>query len=67
MKKMIVAVMILIVICSNHIDTAESSAADCLDACQTACVQKDTRVMQRCERKCQIKCGPDSASQENLG
>ncbi|PON83898.1 hypothetical protein TorRG33x02_203380 [Trema orientale] len=41
-----------------------ADAADCYDACSTACVQPNTRLMQRCDRKCQIKCGPDSTVKE---
>ncbi|XP_044460931.1 uncharacterized protein LOC123192443 [Mangifera indica] len=64
MKKIAVAVMIILFI-SSHFETAQPSAADCLDACTTACVQKDQRLMQRCDRKCQIKCDPDSYSVKN--
>ncbi|KAM3690867.1 hypothetical protein ACJW30_09G153000 [Castanea mollissima] len=59
MKKIIVVVMVLCVILS-HMDSAEAQSPDCYDQCSTACVQSDTRLMQRCDRKCQIRCGPDS-------
>ncbi|KAL5854913.1 hypothetical protein ACOSQ4_004715 [Xanthoceras sorbifolium] len=45
-------------------EIVDSSAADCNDACSTACVQPDSRLMQRCDRKCQIKCDPASQVQE---
>ncbi|KAJ0080936.1 hypothetical protein Patl1_11980 [Pistacia atlantica] len=61
MKKIIVVVMIIVFIFS-HFETVQPSAADCYDACSTACVQKDSRLMQRCDRKCQIKCDPDSST-----
>ncbi|KAK2664039.1 hypothetical protein Ddye_002613 [Dipteronia dyeriana] len=63
MKKMMVAVTIVLLLMSSQMDTVHSDAFDCLDACQTGCVQPDTRLMQRCDRKCQIKCDSLAASQ----
>jgi hypothetical protein len=59
MKKMVVGVMLLFLILSQ-MDTVVPDASDCLDGCQTGCVQRDSRLTARCERKCQIRCGPDS-------
>ncbi|GMY19364.1 hypothetical protein FCV25MIE_14603 [Fagus crenata] len=59
-KKVMVAVLVLCVIISSHMESAESASPDCYDQCSTGCVQSNTRLMQRCDRKCQIKCGPDS-------
>ncbi len=65
MKKIVVAVMLLFLIFSQ-MESVEPSAADCYDACSTACVQRDTRLMQRCDRKCQIRCGPDSSIEGDM-
>ncbi|XVF68089.1 hypothetical protein PTKIN_Ptkin10aG0175200 [Pterospermum kingtungense] len=65
MKKMIVAVLIFCII-TSQMETVEPQV-DCYDACSTGCVQSNTRLMQRCERKCQIRCGPDSKLDGNLG
>uniref|UniRef100_A0A7N0U5J1 Thionin n=1 Tax=Kalanchoe fedtschenkoi TaxID=63787 RepID=A0A7N0U5J1_KALFE len=61
--KMVVAVL-LVAVClmgSPEIEMGvEAGPADCLDACQTACVQpSQPRLTARCERKCTIRCGPD--------
>ncbi|KAL1336301.1 hypothetical protein HN51_030688 [Arachis hypogaea] len=65
--KMGAVVMLLFIICSQ-MESVQSDAFDCLDACQTACVSPgDLRLQQRCERKCQIKCGPDSTVEEDRG
>ncbi|XP_058087849.1 uncharacterized protein LOC131234877 [Magnolia sinica] len=53
-----VAVVLLLFFLASQMGRGEASAADCNDACSTACVQKDTRLMARCELKCQIKCEP---------
>ncbi|PON76079.1 thionin-like protein [Parasponia andersonii] len=64
-KKTIVAAMILFLVFSYR-ERVAAHAADCYDACSTACVQSNTRLMQRCDRKCQIKCGPDSTVKEHV-
>ncbi|CAK7339008.1 unnamed protein product [Dovyalis caffra] len=66
MKKIIVAVLIVSMILS-HFESVESGPGDCLDACQTACVQPNTRLMQRCDRKCQIRCDPDPKVDHHMG
>ncbi|KAG2705213.1 hypothetical protein I3843_05G038900 [Carya illinoinensis] len=67
MKKIVVAMLVLCVFIS-HMDVVEPSAFDCYDACSTGCVQSNTRLMARCDRKCQIKCSPDSSTEAaNLG
>ncbi|WJX26266.1 hypothetical protein P8452_15212 [Trifolium repens] len=65
MKKMVVGVMLLFLIFSQ-MDTVLSDASDCLDGCQTGCVQRDSRLTARCERKCQIRCGPDSMVEKGM-
>ncbi|KAE9595095.1 hypothetical protein Lal_00041291 [Lupinus albus] len=66
MKKIGVAIIMLLFVICSQMETVNSDASDCLDACSTACVQRDTRLMQRCDRKCQIKCGPDSKVEEDM-
>ncbi|XWS55193.1 hypothetical protein CRYUN_Cryun10bG0153600 [Craigia yunnanensis] len=66
MKKMIVVVLIFCIF-SSQMGNVEPQGVDCYDACSTGCVQSNTRLMQRCDRKCQIKCGPDSKVEGNLG
>ncbi|KAI6678647.1 hypothetical protein NL676_039443 [Syzygium grande] len=56
--EMLLAALILTAIFSRMDVAVESAAADCYDACSTACVQPDARLMARCDRKCQIKCEP---------
>ncbi|KAG6600340.1 hypothetical protein SDJN02_05035, partial [Cucurbita argyrosperma subsp. argyrosperma] len=63
MKKSTAATTVAIlcfILLSAAATTVSADAADCIDGCFTACVQKDTRLMQRCEGKCRIKCGPDT-------
>ncbi|KAK9278462.1 hypothetical protein L1049_028027 [Liquidambar formosana] len=57
MKKIAVIVLVLCVL-SSHMECVEPSVFDCMDACSTGCVQSNTRLMQRCEGKCRIKCDP---------
>ncbi|PIA34567.1 hypothetical protein AQUCO_03700094v1 [Aquilegia coerulea] len=57
MKK-IVVLMVILFLFSSHIETVKPDAADCYDGCSTACVQRDTRKMQRCDIKCSIRCAP---------
>ncbi|GKV24207.1 hypothetical protein SLEP1_g33845 [Rubroshorea leprosula] len=64
--KIIATVLIFCVVISSHFASVEPQI-DCYDACSTACVQPNTRLMQRCDRKCQIKCGPDSKVDGHLG
>ncbi|GMG98366.1 hypothetical protein Nepgr_000206 [Nepenthes gracilis] len=58
----IFALVILLCVLSLHIDTAEAIEYDCYDACTTACVSLDPRVVARCDRKCSIKCGPPASA-----
>ncbi|OMO92060.1 hypothetical protein COLO4_17908 [Corchorus olitorius] len=62
MKQMMVAVLIFCIF-TSQMENAESQV-DCYDACSTGCVQSNTRLMQRCDGKCQIRCGPDSISKQ---
>ncbi|KAB2036057.1 hypothetical protein ERO13_D04G171400v2 [Gossypium hirsutum] len=64
-KMMIIAVLIFCVLSSQMENVAPQ--VDCYDACSTGCVQSNTRLMQRCDRKCQIRCSPDSKVEGNLG
>ncbi|KAJ6761115.1 PLANT THIONIN FAMILY PROTEIN [Salix purpurea] len=64
MKKILVAVFIVSMIAS-HFENVASDASDCLDACTTGCVQRNTRLMQRCEIKCGIRCGPNSEVEDH--
>lgn len=42
MQKIAVAMMLLFLVFSQ-MDSVEPSAADCLDACSTGCVQRDSK------------------------
>lgn len=44
MKKTVVAVMLLFLI-SSQMESVEPDASDCMDACSTACVQRDSSVI----------------------
>ncbi|KAL5096369.1 hypothetical protein RYX36_000696 [Vicia faba] len=59
-KNSVVAMMLLFLIVFSQMDSVVPDASDCLDGCSTACVSRDSRLTARCERKCQIRCGPDS-------
>ncbi|CAH1450591.1 unnamed protein product [Lactuca virosa] len=61
-----VALVVLLIMSSNDITQVESQGIDCLDSCSTGCVNRDTRLMQRCERKCQIRCSPDRSVDDHL-
>ncbi|KAK9929514.1 hypothetical protein M0R45_026610 [Rubus argutus] len=63
MKNMSVLVLVL-VLCVMSSNMEQSFAqVDCYDACSTGCVSyfNNPRLMSRCDRKCQIKCGPEVA------
>ncbi|CAK9318081.1 unnamed protein product [Citrullus colocynthis] len=66
MEKPAAAPILCFLLLSAAAVAVSADAADCIDGCFTACVQKDTRLMQRCEGKCRIKCGPDNEVDENL-
>ncbi|KAJ4847381.1 hypothetical protein Tsubulata_018021 [Turnera subulata] len=65
MKKMMVAVLIVSLVFSQ-LESAQADAFDCYDACTTGCVQPDTRLMARCERKCGIRCGNNNVQNSKL-
>ncbi|ONI35931.1 hypothetical protein PRUPE_1G561600 [Prunus persica] len=67
-KKMAVALLVLCAVfsCMEKVVDSADAGVDCYDACNTGCVQSNTRLYQRCDRKCQIKCGPDSEVEGNL-
>ncbi|XAR53100.1 hypothetical protein NMG60_11021502 [Bertholletia excelsa] len=70
MKKIIVVALVLFLISSSHIDRVESTTdPQCYDSCNMGCVQyhNNTRLYKRCDRKCQIKCGPDAEADGQLG
>ncbi|KAI3770282.1 hypothetical protein L6452_01409 [Arctium lappa] len=58
-KKTMIAVLLLLIVSSNELTRVESQGVGCYDSCSTGCVNRDTRLMQRCDRKCQIRCSPD--------
>ncbi|CAG7864602.1 unnamed protein product [Brassica rapa] len=63
MKKQvtIVAALLIIMAFSFNLDMvaeAQLGPGDCYDGCSTGCVQRDSRKMARCDRKCSIRCGP---------
>ncbi|XP_024925611.2 uncharacterized protein LOC112490254 [Ziziphus jujuba] len=62
LKKIAFAVLVMCLMFCRIESVAAASVAEasCYDQCSTGCVQSNTRKMQRCDRKCQIKCGPDS-------
>ncbi|XP_059651116.1 SKP1-like protein 1A [Cornus florida] len=57
-KKIMVIAVVQVLISSWSMEIAESSAFDCYEDCSTGCVQSDTRLVQHCDRKCQIECNP---------
>ncbi|CAN0881456.1 hypothetical protein LINGRAHAP2_LOCUS14246 [Linum grandiflorum] len=61
-KLTVVMFLISLLALSCSIDTVEADASDCNDACTTACVQPNTRLMRRCEIKCGIRCSPGAAA-----
>ncbi|PQM36471.1 hypothetical protein Pyn_13469 [Prunus yedoensis var. nudiflora] len=65
-KKMAVALLVLCAVFSCMEKVVDSAGVDCYDACNTGCVQSNTRLYLRCDRKCQIRCGPDSEVEGNL-
>ncbi|KAL3635296.1 hypothetical protein CASFOL_019843 [Castilleja foliolosa] len=60
-KKMVIVLSIFLLIISANFDGVKSQGAgDCLDGCQTGCVNPDNgRLQRRCEIKCQIRCSPE--------
>ncbi|KAI3448292.1 hypothetical protein Pfo_004957 [Paulownia fortunei] len=54
-KKMVIVMSMVLLIISANMEGVKSDAFDCYDACSTGCVNPDTRLMLRCDRKCQIK------------
>ncbi|EXB97302.1 hypothetical protein L484_024163 [Morus notabilis] len=65
MKKTGIAVFVLLLALS-YSEMATAGPEDCIDACYTGCVQGNTRLMQRCEGKCRIRCGPDSEVKQHV-
>ncbi|KAF9608442.1 hypothetical protein IFM89_009808 [Coptis chinensis] len=63
MKK-VTALLVMLFLLSIQVQTIEPAVTDCYDACSTGCVQRDTRLMQRCDRKCAIKCEPSALVEE---
>ncbi|KAL4556064.1 hypothetical protein LXL04_038704 [Taraxacum kok-saghyz] len=54
-----VALVVLLIMSSNELTRVEAQGIDCFDSCSTGCVNSNTRLMQRCEGKCRIRCSPD--------
>ncbi|CAL5183147.1 unnamed protein product [Lathyrus oleraceus] len=66
-KNSVVSMMLLVfLIVFSQMDNVVPDASDCLDGCSTACVSRDSRLTARCERKCQIRCGPDSMLEKGM-
>ncbi|TMW99547.1 hypothetical protein EJD97_002368 [Solanum chilense] len=61
--------IVLMILLSSNTDTVGVAAqgVDCYDSCNTACVGQSWREYQRCDEKCQIRCGPDGKIDTNLG
>ncbi|KAI5661468.1 hypothetical protein M9H77_20791 [Catharanthus roseus] len=60
-KKTALAFLLVLFVIASDFEVTLGDAFDCYDACSTACVGRgDTREMQRCERKCSIRCSPES-------
>ncbi|KAA3463311.1 Tubby-like F-box protein 8 [Gossypium australe] len=57
MKKMMIIAVLIFCVLSSQMEIV-APQVDCYDACSTGCVQSNTRLMQRCDRKCQIRCSP---------
>ncbi|KAM0977247.1 hypothetical protein FF1_020105 [Malus domestica] len=66
MKNVVVVLVLCVIFSGMENAVVDSAAVDCYDACSTGCVQRDTRLMARCDRKCQIRCGPDSQVEQNV-
>ncbi|KAL5721180.1 hypothetical protein ACHQM5_013772 [Ranunculus cassubicifolius] len=66
MTKVFALLLISLFLLSSQMETAQSQGIDCYDSCSTACVQPDTRLMTRCDRKCQIRCGPNKGKVNDL-
>ncbi|XP_058003179.1 uncharacterized protein LOC131179935 isoform X2 [Hevea brasiliensis] len=66
-EKKIVAVLLIVGVMLDHLQSVEPSDADCYDGCITACVQPNLRLMRRCEIKCGIKCNSASQMEDPLG
>jgi hypothetical protein len=68
-KKMMMAVALaLLVMISFNSNTlvVESQGVNCYDSCNTGCVNPDPRLYRRCDRKCQIRCGPGNKATGGL-
>ncbi|CAK8530247.1 unnamed protein product [Lathyrus sativus] len=65
-KNSVVSIMLLFLIVFSQMDNVVPDASDCLDACSTACVSRDSRLTARCDRKCQIRCDPDSMVEKGM-
>ncbi|WCJ28103.1 hypothetical protein M5689_009812 [Euphorbia peplus] len=66
MEKKIASILIVFLIFAS-METVKPDAFDCYDGCITACVQPNTRLMQRCELKCGIRCDRGTQAQSSLG
>ncbi|GAA0150029.1 hypothetical protein LIER_09056 [Lithospermum erythrorhizon] len=66
-KKTLVGFALLFLAFFANFQSISSDAFDCYDACSTGCVNPDTRLMARCDRKCSIRCSADLKTSEQLG
>ncbi|KAM7478926.1 hypothetical protein LguiA_027139 [Lonicera macranthoides] len=64
-KKMVIVVAFLVLFSiSSNMDVVESAVdPECYDGCSMGCVNPDQRLIARCDRKCQIRCGPGTPHQ----
>ncbi|CAI9103945.1 OLC1v1002543C1 [Oldenlandia corymbosa var. corymbosa] len=59
--------VIFIVSASWDVPAVSAQGVNCIDNCETGCVQPNQRLQARCMRKCQIRCGPDSRAADLAG
>lgn len=59
MKKIGFLLVLVVFVISVNLEYVEPQGVNCYDSCSTGCVQRDTRLMLRCDRKCSIRCSPD--------
>ncbi|KAL1544394.1 hypothetical protein AAHA92_21252 [Salvia divinorum] len=66
MEKKVAILSVIFLILSANMVAVNSDAADCNDACTTACVNQDPRLSARCNIKCGIRCSPGLQANEHL-
>ncbi|KAG9135384.1 hypothetical protein Leryth_007160 [Lithospermum erythrorhizon] len=67
-KKTLVGLSLLLLAFSAYFQSISSQQDfNCYDSCSTACVNPDSRLMARCNRKCSIRCTSGLTTSEKLG